>query len=91
MNILNSDKNFFQLNILKNALLKNKKLVRILNHKMFKGFQKIKTLINPNFNIDLFIEKVSDDYNSWMKINREGNINDEILNSKEKKIKLHIQ
>ena len=52
---------------------------------MFKGFQKIKTLINPNFNIDLFIEKVSDDYNSWMKINREGNINDEILNSKEKK------
>ena len=91
MNILNSDKNFFQLNILKNALLKNKKLVSILNHKMFKGFQKIKTLINSNFNFDLFIEKVSDDYNSWMKINREGNINDEILNSKEKKIKLHIQ
>ena len=58
---------------------------------MFKGIQKIKTLMNPNFNIDLFIEKVSDDYNSWMKINREGNINDEILNSKEKKIKLHIQ
>ena len=31
---------------------------------MFKGFQKIKTLINSNFNFDLFIEKVSDDYYS---------------------------
>ena len=29
---------------------------------MFKGFQKIKILMNLNFNIDLFIEKVSDDY-----------------------------
>ena len=29
---------------------------------MFKGFQKIKTLMNTNFNIDLFIEEVSDNY-----------------------------
>ena len=53
---------------------------------MFKGFQKIKILMNLNFNIDLFIEKVSNDIIiQWMKINREGTINDEILNSKEKK------
>lgn len=41
---------------------------------MFKGIQKINTLMNPNFNIDLFIEKVFDDYYPMMKINREGKL-----------------
>jgi hypothetical protein len=57
-----SEKRFFQSNKLKNAILKNKNLVKILNNKMFKGFNKIKTLMNPNFNIDEFIQKVSDNY-----------------------------
>ena len=62
LNSINSERKIIQSNILKNALIKNKNLVNILNHKMFKGFQKIKTLMNPNFNIDEFLEKVSDDY-----------------------------
>ena len=57
-----SEKRFFQSNKLKNAISKNKNLVKILNNKMFKGFNKIKTLMNPNFNIDEFIQKVSDNY-----------------------------
>ena len=57
-----SEKRFFQSNKLKNAILKNKNLVKILNNKMFKGFNKIKTLMNPNFNIDEFINKVADNY-----------------------------
>ena len=62
LNSINSERKIIQSNTLKNALIKNKNLVNILNHKMFKGFQKIKTLMNPNFNIDEFLEKVSDDY-----------------------------
>ena len=39
-----------------NDFVKNKNLVNILNHKIFKGYNKIKILSNPNFNIDYYMK-----------------------------------
>ena len=40
----------------------NKKLVTILNHKMFKGFRQIKKVTNPNFDLNHFMKKAPLDY-----------------------------
>ena len=39
-----------------NDFVKNKNLVNILNHKIFKGYNKIKILSNPNFNIENYMK-----------------------------------
>ena len=40
----------------------NKKLVTILNHKMFKGYRQIKKVTNPNFDLNHFMKKAPLDY-----------------------------